>query len=176
MTSMPLKISRAGALAAAWGIAGFFILLGNAIFHLAIISLEAMQYELSPLQWLILFLNVIFMAYSEGYRGFQKNYAPRLAARAKYLAQRGSLVERIFAPLFCMTFFNATKKRLVISYVLLLMILIFIFVFKIIPQPWRGILDAGVVVGLVWGLGSTLWYCFIAFSRSDYAIDPEVSS
>jgi len=27
-----------------------------------------------------------------------------------------------------------------------------------LAQPWRGIIDAGVVVGLAWGVGSVVYY------------------
>ncbi len=175
MQNQLAETSTAGFIAAFWGIAGFFFLIGNAITHLAVMSLQAMQYALTPLQWMLLLLNIVFMAYSEGYKGFQKNYAPRLAARAKYLSNNGSLIERILAPLFCMSFFNATKKRLLISYLMLLMILTFIFLFKMLPQPWRGLLDAGVVVGLIWGAASTAWYCYVAFSDSNFGVDPELA-
>ena len=110
---------------------------------------------LSDFQWLALVANVLFMAYSEGYRGFQKGYSPRLADRLDRLSHSGTSLERWLAPLYCMGYFSAGRRQLIITYALTVMIIIFIVVFHLIPQPWRGVLDAGVVVGLAWGLVAT---------------------
>ena len=42
-------------------------------------------------------------------------------------------------------------------------------------QPWRGILDAGVVVGLSWGLASFVYSLQQAFVTGEYARSPELS-
>lgn len=168
------KPNALGVLAAIWGLCGFFYLIFNALHHLTRMSLAAFEDPLTPLQWFLLITNVLFMAYSEGYKGFQKNYSPRLAARARYLAYNGNLIDQLFAPLFCMSFFNAPKQRIITSMILLVMIVILVLVFRMLPQPWRGILDAGVVVGLCWGGITCLWFCFLAFTNTRFDIDPEV--
>jgi hypothetical protein len=33
-----------------------------------------------------------------------------------------------------------------------------------LPQPWRGIIDGGVVLGLIWGLG-VIWWLFLGYVR-----------
>jgi len=170
-----LKPNALGILAAMWGLCGFFYLIFNALNHLTRMSLAAFENPLTPLQWFLLIANVLFMAYSEGYKGFQKNYSPRFAARARYLVYNGNLTDQLLAPLFCMNFFNAPKHRIITSMVLLVMIVVLILVFRMLPQPWRGILDAGVVVGLSWGAIASLWFCFIAFTDKQYSADPEVT-
>ncbi|MGB1191558.1 MAG: hypothetical protein ACPG3T_01410, partial [Pseudomonadales bacterium] len=55
------------------------------------------------------------------------------------------------------------------------MIIIFVLLFKHIPQPWRGIFDAAVVLGLIWGLTATAVFCYQAFMTSKPVADPEVS-
>lgn len=159
MPSQPAQTKITGILAASWALAGFLLLLSKAIVALSLVTWQALSYPLSPLHWLALLANVVFMAWSEGYKGFQQGFSPRFARRAKFLMHSGNIVERLLAPLYCMHFFNAPRRRMVVSYALLLMILAFIFMFSLIPQPWRGILDAGVVVGLVWGLLSTVYAC-----------------
>lgn len=162
-------------LGAAWAIVGFIVFLSYAIARLFSVSLDAWQYEFSLAQWSLLIANCIFMAYSEGYKGFQKAYAPRLAARAKYLLREGSWRQLGLAPLFCMCFFDAPRKRIIVSYALLVMIVVLVTLFRLLPQPWRGILDAGVVIGLTWGLISTVWFCIAYFGASNAeTADPEV--
>ncbi|MGB5324401.1 MAG: hypothetical protein WBN40_03110 [Pseudomonadales bacterium] len=148
-----------GLLAACWAITGFSLLMLRALQKLLAISIDAFDFSFTILQWAVLLAIIIFMAYSEGYRGFQKGFSPRFAARMRYLLHSGSTTERLLAPLYCMNFFNAPRKRMLVSYSVLLAILLLIFIFQMIPQPWRGILDAGVVVGLAWGLASTLYLC-----------------
>jgi len=48
------------------------------------------------------------MLYSEGYKGFQKGYSPRVAARGHYLRDHSTLLRAILAPLFCMGFFHSS--------------------------------------------------------------------
>lgn len=162
---------------ALWGVAGFIALISYAVVRLFGVFLNSLDYSWHPAQWATLIVVAAFMAYSEGYKGFQLSYSPRLAARARYLAQSGSALELLLAPLFCMSFFRAPKKRIIVSFSLLIMIILLVTAFRFIPQPWRGILDAGVVVGLTWGMASTLYYCVRTFwGDRETAIDePELS-
>jgi hypothetical protein len=80
----------------------------------------------------------------------------------------------LLAPLFCMGFFNAPRRRIITSILLTLMIVIFIVAIRLLPQPWRGILDAGVVIGLAWGVIATSAFCIQAFTSDSFDIDAEV--
>jgi hypothetical protein len=61
-----------------------------------------------------------------------------------------------------MGYIYATRKRQIISIGLTLMIICFILIARILPQPWRGIIDAGVVVGLSIGIISITYFIFLA--------------
>ena len=160
-------------LGALWGVLGFIFLLGYAIFRLSGVFINALEHEWQTVQWVLLAVVAVFMAYSEGYKGFQRSYSPRLAARARYLARSGTAIEIALAPLFCMSFFNAPKRRVIVSLSLFVMIVLMVSAFRLIPQPWRGILDAGVVIGLSWGLISTLYFCTRVFLLQDESITSE---
>lgn len=170
-------MNRLRNLGALWGVGGFLLLIGYAVVRLFEVFLRSLNYEWHSLQWVLLVIVVAFMAYYEGYKGFQLNYAPRLAARAKYLSQSGSLLEILLAPLFCMSFFRAPKKRIIVSVSLLIMIIVFVSLFRLVPQPWRGILDAGVVIGLSWGLISTVYFCIriLILDNHDRNFEPEIA-
>ena len=118
--------------------------------------LEAFHFGLEWYHWLVGVVNVIFMAYCEGYKGFQQAFSPRVAARARYLEERPHWLRTLLAPLFVMGFFHATKRRLIVTYSLTIGIVILILLFRQLPQPWHGVLDAGVVIGLAWGSIATL--------------------
>ena len=129
-------------------------MLAYAVVHLLGRSIEAFGHAWDWRHWSLLILNTAFMAHSEGYMGFQKSFAPRVVARARVLRERPSCLRLLLAPLFCMGYFHATRRRLLSIYTLTLGIVGLIVVFRYISQPWRGILDCGVVVGLSWGMAS----------------------
>ena len=43
-----------------------------------------------------------------------------------------------------------------------------------IPQPWRGVLDFGVIVGLSWGIIATVIYFAKFWGASEVTFAPEV--
>ena len=148
-----------GRIGATWGVAGTVAILAFAVWRLSAIAWEGFQYPFGASHWLLLIGNVAFMSYFEGFRGFQQGYSPRVAARAQLLKAKPTLLRVVLAPLFCMGYFGAERRRLVATYALTTGIVLLITIYQTIPQPWRGILDVGVVVGLAWGIVS-----IVAFS------------
>jgi len=143
-------------LGALWGIAGIAAVLAYAAFRLGAYAADAVAAGLSPFEWLLLVANCIFMAWAEGYRGFQLRFSPRVAARALHLYEHPTLLRLVFAPLFCTGYFGATGRLKRTVWIGTVLIVAAVLLFNRIPQPWRGILDAGVVVGLSWGTVSLL--------------------
>jgi hypothetical protein len=45
---------------------------------------------------------------------------------------------------------------------------------RLLAQPWRGIIDGGVVVGLAWGLVSLVVFGFQALTADEFPYAPEV--
>ena len=123
--------------------------------------------------WIALAVSLVFMGYAEGYKGFHLKFSPRVAARALYLTRNPSLVRVLFAPFFCMGFFHATRKRKIVSYCLTAMIIGLIVLVRTLDQPWRGIVDAGVLLGLGWGLVSIWLFTFQAFFGKGFDVSPE---
>lgn len=167
----------AGLLGTFWAVIGFTLLLAFPIFRLAEKSLEAwgMNADWKTWHWFALGASLVFMGYSEGYKGFQKAFSPRAAARTRVVRDQPTWLRVLFAPLFIMCFFDATKKRLIVAYLLTAMIIGFVVLFHIINQPWKGILDAGVVLGLTWGLLSYFWFLVPALGKAVFGVDPEVA-
>ncbi len=172
MDERPITIT--GAIAAAWSLAGLLLLLGYAIWRLSLYTFESLQMSLNWMHWIVFTGFMLFMAHSEGYKGFQKSFSPRFAARAKYLLQNSTFMQCFLAPLFCMGYFHAPKRRVITSIVLTIAIFVFILLFRYVPQPWKGLMDAGVVVGLIWGMISTILFCIKAFTNSQYNWDAEI--
>lgn len=163
-----------GYLAVIWGFVGIAFIFGNAIIRLGAIGLETFSHSLNLYHWLALLGSVVFMGFFEGYRGFQQAYSPRVAARLLFLRDNVTPVRLLLAPLFCMGFFDIQKKRMIVSYCLLLGILILVQLVHMLAQPWRGIVDLGVVVGLTWGSVSIAIFTLQAFFTDRFEHSPEM--
>lgn len=163
-----------GALGAVWGLVGVSLILGWAIIRVYAHAGEALAAGLTPLQWGITVAWCLFMLVAEGYRGFQKQFSPRVAARARYLKENPRPIDVIFAPLFCIGYFRATRRRKISSWSLTIGLALLVMVIHQVPQPWRGIIDLGVVLGLAYGLVWIWFYAFLAFSTRGLAVDPQV--
>lgn len=141
-----------------WGIAGVILLLASAIVRLTPRVLELRDLPLSGLQWLLLVGFALFMLYSEGWKGFHLNFAPRVVARAAGLRAAPQPLLVLLAPLVCMGYLHATRRRQLVSITLTSAIIVLVLLVRLLPQPWRGIVDAGVVLGLCFGTLSIVWH------------------
>ncbi len=163
-----------GKISAFWGLAGVFLLLGSAVYRLTPRAVEAFTLDLRWYHWLFFAIVLFFMAYAEGYRAFQKGFSPRVAARARYLRTHRNVLHAVLAPLFCMGYFHAPKRRRITSISVTVGIIVLIILVRLLAQPWRGIVDAGVVVGLAWGMISLALFSLQAFTRERFEYSPEV--
>jgi len=157
-----------------WGIGGALYVLVYAIWGLYPRAADAWEMEWSPLQWSFAGIWVVFMGYTEGYRGFQLGFSPRVVARSTYLARNPRGLHLLFAPFFCIGYFFATRRRLMVSWCLTIGIVVVVQVVRLLEQPWRGIVDMGVVLGLAWGSLSVLYFALRAFIDGGTEVDPQV--
>ncbi len=157
-----------GNIAAIWGFAGVCLFLGSAIVRLGQIGLQINIVDLEVKHWLVMVIWISFMAYYEGYKGFQKGFSPRVAARLRYLKDNANYKRLMLAPLFCLGYFDAERRRIIFVCCLTLVIFLIIQLVEYIPMPWRAILDLGVVVGLGWGLTSMIIFTIQAFIKPDF--------
>ncbi|MDP6377329.1 MAG: hypothetical protein QF515_18780 [Pseudomonadales bacterium] len=150
-----------------WGISGVLAILVFAVYRLSSITIESFTYVMDWSHWALLIGNTAFMAYAEGYKGFQLNFAPKVANRARMLREQPALSAVLLAPLYCMHYFSSTLRQLASTYLLTGMIIILVYLFHQLSQPWRGLLDAGVVVGLSWGIVSIAIIGFKAIGETE---------
>ena len=148
---------KSSPLIALWAILGVSFILGNAIWKLSPLAIEPFQKQnLSTIQWIIYGIWLLFMGYSEGYRGFQKAFCPRVVSRAWTLNFSSAPHHILFAPLYSMGYFHATKKRMIVSWSITTAIVGLVLLVKFLPYPYRHIVDGGVVLGLSYGLACLL--------------------
>lgn len=162
--------------AAFWGVLGFVALIARALWQLTPMALEPLrEHSMTTLQIALYIVWVIFMAYSEGYKSFQRKLAPRMAARSMYLARYPRPLWVLLAPAFCMGLFHATRRRKLVSWFILLGVVALVIAVRQLEQPWRGMVDGGVVVGLLWGVTAVIWNFVLALTgRLSDDVDAEV--
>ncbi len=159
-----------------WGVMGIVLLVGRALYRLSPIAYEPIEQGiLTHFHWAVMIAWCIFNLYAEGYRGFHLRFAPRTVARAIYLSEHPTPLRVLLGPLYCMGLFGATRKVLITAWAVTLMVVGLVILIKTIDQPWRGIIDAGVVVGLFAGLGSLVWFLLIAIAdKTKIDFDPGI--
>lgn len=183
--------SPAGLLVMAWGCLGVAYVLFNPIKRLAPLALlpwganADSPHFLGGLGWGAYVAFAAFMAYAEGYKGFQTKFCPLVVARSCGLASAGRgpgavgalawALKVVLAPFYAMGLFHANSKRLAVSWGMVFGISAVVAVCKRVPAPWRSVVDGGVVVGLSWGVASIL--CLLArtvATGAAPAVDPQL--
>jgi len=150
-------------LVATWGIAWVSLLLGRAILRLTPFALEPWTEDLMTTSQKGIYIGwLVANAYLEGYRGFQLKFSPRVVSRAVYLGQNPRPLWLILALPFCISLFHSTRRQMTVSWAFIGALVLLIWWVRSLPQPWRGIIDGGVVLGLVWGLG-VIWWLFVRY-------------
>ncbi len=155
----PAAPPKLGQVTFIWAILGISALLLQALFRLTPRALEPFHIGLSIPLWALYFAWALFNVYAEGYRGFHLRFVPRVVKRARDLATQPHprAIDLWLAPAYAMGLFHAPKKRIIASWITVLAITALVLLVRLMPQPWRGILDAGVVTGLAAGLLSLLY-------------------
>ena len=159
---------------AIWSILGVSLIIGTAIMRVLPHVFDAFNLGLSPLEWIVLVVWSAFMIVAEGYRGFQKLFSPRVAARTWHLVNHGRPVDLILAPLYSAGYFHATRSRMITNWSLTAGIVLLVAIVRYLPQPWRGIIDSGVVLGLFYGLIWVYIFTIRTFRSRSYIVDPEI--
>lgn len=117
---------------------------------------------LTPGLALVYVLWLVFQGYTEGYRGFQLRFCPRVVARAVHLGRNPRPLHVLLALPFCLTLFHAPPRKLLARYIFLGCLITLIMLVRQVPQPYLGIIDGGVVLGLAWGV-LALWWLLLRY-------------
>ncbi|MBO6939436.1 MAG: hypothetical protein JJ863_30985 [Deltaproteobacteria bacterium] len=161
-------------LLATWGVLWVLALLANALYRLTPLALEPwLDGSMSAWQMGLYVGWAIINAYTEGWRGFHLRFSPRVVGRAFYLSRNPRPVDFIFALPFVMSLYHAQRRQKIVSYTFIVVLTAVILAVRALPQPWRGIIDGGVVVGL--GLGAlSILYFWVRGLRGDPPPAPDL--
>lgn len=154
---MAAKLEGAGLATALWAVGGVLALLIQAVLRLLPRALEpVLAGEIDLWAGLAYAASILTLGFFEGYRGFQLGFSPRVVVRALHLAKHRRPLLVVFAPMMAMGLIHASRRRLIGAWGLVLGILALVLLVRMLAQPWRGAVDAGVVVGLSWGCVATV--------------------
>lgn len=154
---------------AAFGVLQVSAFLALAIFRIAPRAVEPWTHGmLSSPQQLLFIAWIGLNLYTEGYRGFQMRFSPRVVARAAQLGRDPRPMDLLLALPFCLSLIRAEPRQMLVRWGFVGALYTLIFFVRMLPQPWLGIIDGGVVVGLAWGVVSLWWiYGKYALGRLD---------
>jgi hypothetical protein len=159
-----------------WGAGGVVLSLLDAIVRLSRHAIEGIAHGmLSGSQLLFTLVWTVVIVYSEGYRAFGSVLAPRMAARLLHLSEHGTWLYRVLAPLYALSLLDAPARRRWSAWMMLLGIVTIVLIVRKLPQPWRGSVDAGVVIALAWGTVAIVLECARAIKRGAGRVDAEVA-
>lgn len=143
----------------AYGVFGVVAYLSYGVVKVVPIVLEGLASIEEPWQWGLLAATLLFFAYVEGYKGFQKGFSPRVVSRSWVVAEESAgapIWHKILAPFFAIGYFHGTKKRVITSWAVTSVVFAVVVGVKQLANPYRAIIDAGVIVGLMWGVISII--------------------
>ncbi len=151
-------------LVSVWAIIGVLASLLGAVRRLSPYVLEAFaDFELGALHIVFTVVWTVFMLWSEGHRGFYRGFAPRVAGRALAIARERNPIYVVLAPLVAWGLLKSTPARKLRSLFVIGAVVFAIVMVRLAPQPWRGLIDVGVVAGLAWGAGAVVvWFVRLA--------------
>ncbi len=140
-----------------WAIVQVVSVLLNALKRLYPIAAQPfIQKDMLPLHWVLYVSWTLYMLYAEGYKGFQLKFAPLVVSRAFSLSQNLTIINCLFAGPYSMGLFGASRKRMIVSWAITIGVFALVILVKMLPYPYRSIIDAGVVAGLSYGTLSIL--------------------
>lgn len=172
---MPSRSVLSTFLIVAWSAGAVAFLLLQAAVRLLPRALEALESSSLP-QLLAYAACVALLGYTEGYKAFHRQFIPRVVARTQALLRRPDPLRVLFGPLFVMSLFDATRRRLVISWTVTLGVVLLILIVQQLPMPWRGMVSGGVVISLLWGVARMVQLFGRAVTGTLAPVDPELAT
>lgn len=145
-----------GMVAPAWAIVGVSTLFAWAVYRLGGRGIAVIREGLGGAEWLALIALTFALVYVEGIRALDRRWVPALMDRVRDLRRERSLTVRLLAPLYGLSLIGLPRARLVRGWLGTSAIVLAIVLVRLLPEPWRGIVDFAVAAALAWGLAAIL--------------------
>jgi hypothetical protein len=149
-------LSARGLVVAAWAIGAIALSLVEAIWRLGARASATLRAGLEPLEWAALIFVVALFLYGEGVRALQRRFVPHVVTRTVAVARSGGAASALLAPLYAMSLVHDAPRAVARAWAGVALIVLAVVAVRELPEPWRGVIDAGVASALSWGLGALL--------------------
>ena len=163
--------------AVAYAVAGVVAILGSAVCRLTPLAvLPLLRLDLTVLEWLEYLASVLLFGYVEGYKAFQLKFSPMCVQRALTLSSPHRVcLHRALAPFYAIGLLHASRRRLITSWSISLLVAMLVILVRSLPYPQRSMVDAGVVTGLSWGAAAIVVYYVRALAgHGAPGVDPQL--
>lgn len=158
-----------------WGVLGVVMFIANALKRLIPVALQpVIQKDLTREQGIIYIIFMLSMMYIEGYKAFHLKFSPLVVKRALHLSENPTILNCLLAGPYCMGLFGATKKRMIVSWSVMIGVFGLVKIVKLLPYPWRSIVDGGVICGLTIGTLSIIYHYLLALLGYPPSINPDL--
>lgn len=137
---------------AMWAVFGVAATLLEAIYRVSARAIVTLSSGLSVLEWMAFFSTVLLLGYFEGYRALQKRFVPHVVARALQAGHLRNPLWVLCAPLYALSLIGAERRAFLRAWVSVALIAAAVLVVRVLPEPWRGIIDGAVAIALSMGL------------------------
>lgn len=145
-----------GRLASVWAIVGVSALFALAVARLGTRGLEGLTGGLTALEWGLLASLVVLFVVGEGWAALQRKWVPRVVSRARALRESDALHHRLLAPLYGMSLIGGKPRTCLRAWAGVAAVVLAVVLVRMLPDPWRAMIDLAVASALSWGLVALL--------------------
>jgi hypothetical protein len=146
-----------------WALGAWFALCAHCAVDMFTLAFSKLTWaDLSVPQLLAAAAIVVFFIYYEAYKGFYKGFSPVLVRRTMAIDEGSPWYVHALGPFCIGGFFDGTRRRLAVSWGLVVAIGLLGYGTARSPYPWRQFIDLGVGVGLTLGVVSMAHFTALA--------------
>jgi hypothetical protein len=147
-----------------WAMAGVTLLFAEPSIRLGARAARTVAAGLRPGEWVAFVVVCATLLYAEGHRALQRRLAPSVVARVLGLRHDRRRTAALLAPLHVLSLVHAEPRTLARAWLGAGLIAAAAASVRALPAPWRGIVDGGVALALLWGVVS-IWVRFVSEAR-----------
>ncbi len=115
-------------------------------------------------QWAVFAALVVAFTWGEGYLALHRRFSPHVVGRS-FAAGSERLLFKLLAPLYAVSLVGAPRRSLLKAWLGLAAITAAVVAVRLMPPPWRGMVDGAVGAALLLGAVSLVGHYCVACAR-----------
>ncbi|HTQ03279.1 MAG TPA: hypothetical protein VMI54_05460 [Polyangiaceae bacterium] len=134
-----------------WSSGVVLLTLADGAYRTGLRALYTVERGLTRGEWLALAASVVLFTFGEGHAVLARRFAPAVVARAFSSTAPNGRAALVLGPLHALALARVTWREALRNWAVLAVIAGAIHAVRALPEPWRGVVDAGVFAALLWG-------------------------